>query len=137
MDGELVELHEEELLVFAGLARALVRLDGQFSQAEAECLEDLSTQLTRASDEQAGEAGPYRAGGATREPIGPDALYAAIDRASTAFPDDAALRGATRSVTRPEARLYIHAMLHALACADFATKSELDMLDWLAKEWSL
>ncbi len=138
-DDELVELSDEELLVFAGLARALVRLDGRFSAAEAGCLEDLSLQLTTARASQDGEAGPYRASASTdhREPLGPETLHAWLDRAAQHYPDDGALRDAVGTVERAEARLYIHAMLHALACADMATTSELDMLDWLATEWQL
>lgn len=136
MDDALVELSEQELLVFAGLARVLIRLDGQFSAAEAECLEELAGQLAAPGLGEPARRDPYR-GSPSRQPLGADGLYDALDEAARTYPDDAAVRASVRAVERPEARLYVHAMLHALARADLATRSELSMLDWLAEEWNL
>lgn len=132
---DLITLTEEELFVFAALARALIRLDGRFSPEEAACLRELGNHLAAPRVESDAD-GPYRGATAT-ELLGAEALMAVMERAGRAPSDDASLRDAARTITRPEARRDVHAMLYELACCDVADTRELALLDWLATEWGL
>lgn len=128
-----IELSNEELLVFCGLARLLVRLDGRFSTEEREVLETIGPELAVRSDVK---PDPYREG-PSRKDDGVDRFWRAMDEAARAFPDGEAVRRRASDVTRPGARQAIHAALFALAASDTIEGNEWALLEWLASEWDL
>ena len=120
---DVERLSESEALVLAGLLRQMIRADGRFTTEERQALSHVALEIA---------VGPPPA-----DAIGEVALYALMDRAAQKFATDGALRAAASTVTRPEIRAAIHAMLFEVAASDTITVNEAQVLDWLAETWEL
>lgn len=127
-------LTPDELLAFGGLARALVRADGQFTEEEAIALEEASADLFRSTTLT---GGTYRTPPTTDHDGDSAAVFELLERASVALPDDDAIRRAAKQVTRQFARELIFGILYEVAASDVISKSEWPLLDWLSKEWGV
>ena len=108
-DGlRLRDLEEHEALALGGLIRILIRLDGTFSEAERDALEEIGDDVGTADD-----------------------LWTMITRSSEELADDGAIRDKALAVTRPEARELIRYLLESVASVDSITLAEQQLLDWL------
>ncbi len=110
---ELSELTHDETLVLVGFMRVVIQADGQFSNAEREHVALVRTAL------------------------GTDRFTQAMLEATQAFPDNDALKRATKAVTRPGARHAIHDVLVKIAASDTITTEEEKPLRWLESWWEL
>lgn len=133
---DIDELSRSELIALAGLLRAVIRIDGRFSEAERDALAQVA-QMVAEEREGARRGGDTYRESNPLEPIGEDRLFAILEEAGTTLADDAAIRAAALAVTRPEARSAIHAAVTFVANVDVAARRELALLDWLAREWDL
>lgn len=133
---DIDELSRSELIALAGLLRAVIRIDGRFSEAERDALAQVA-QMVAEEREGARRGGDTYRESNPLEPIGEDRLFAFLEEAGTTLADDAAIRAAALAVTRPEARSAIHAAVTFVANVDVAARRELALLDWLAREWEL
>jgi len=120
---DVERLSESEALVLAGLLRQMIRADGRFTTEERQALAHVALEIA---------VEPASTGA-----IGEVALYALMDEAAQKFATDDALRAAASTVTRPETRAAIHAMLFEVAASDTITVNEAQVLDWLAETWEL
>lgn len=126
---ESERLTASEALILAGLLRQLIRADGHFTDPERLALAHVSNQVIVTESPSATGDGA--------SPLGEDALYAKIDEAAQAYASEDALRKAAFTVTRPEARAAIHALLFEVAASDTISVGEARVLDWLAEIWEL
>jgi hypothetical protein len=132
-------LSENEQLAFAGLVRALVRLEGGFSAAERKAIEDVGAELFLAHPGHV----PYRSAPADdtiddmERKLAVEALWAALDRAGQTFDGDEAIKQAALGVTDPAARAAIADALVAIASADSIDDGEQSLLDWVNTAWAL
>ncbi|MCZ7679605.1 MAG: hypothetical protein M5U28_12925 [Sandaracinaceae bacterium] len=101
--NDIDELSRSELIALAGLLRAVIRIDGRFSDAERDALAQVA-QMVAEEREGARRGGDTYRESNPLEPIGEDRLFAILDEAGTTLADDAAIRAAALAVTRPEAR---------------------------------
>lgn len=133
---EVERLTAPEALALGGLLRVLIRMDGRFTEAERDALSLVATSVALVED-AAVTSEAYRSGAKAPEPIGEERLYALIEQAGEELGDDAAIRAAALTVTRPAARASIHAMLFEVAASDVISAGESTLLDWLAEKWEL
>ncbi len=133
---EVERLTGPEALALAGLLRVLIREDGKFSEQERVALSLVATSFAQV-DEVDRAADSYRGSAEGLAPLGEERLYALIERAGEELGDDAAIRAAALTVTRPEARATIHALLFEVAASDVISNGESTLLDWLAEKWEL
>ncbi|MFW5739243.1 MAG: hypothetical protein ACOC1F_02635 [Myxococcota bacterium] len=126
-------LTDSELLVFCGLVRLLVRLDGSVSRQERAVLEQVGPELAaRGPDAES----PYRET-AEGQDDGTDRFWNAMARAADAFVDGDSVRRAAMEVARESARQDIYAALYTVAASDMITDPEWSLLDWLSSAWEL
>jgi hypothetical protein len=109
----LKDLSEEEQLALAALLRLLVRLDGQFSEAEQEALEEIALDF------------------------GEKRFWKVMDDAASKAPDEDGVRRAARAVTRRAACELIYGLLLTVAQSDVIQGRESSLLEWLKTEWKL
>ena len=109
----LKDLSDEELLAMAALLRLLVRLDGQFSDAEQEALQEIALDL-----------GEHR-------------FWKAMEDAGQRAPDEESIRHLTASVARRGARELIFGLVLGVAQSDVVQAGESSLLQWLKSEWKL
>jgi len=135
-------LTSDELLVFAGLARWLVRLDGTFSPEERTAIDEVAKDLLEAGGGDAA-GGPYRAqqvgrpAGEAAAAVDPEPIWALIERAGETLSDEPSLRKAAGGITRPEAREAIYDALFHIAASDVVSKPEWPFFDWLTELWEI
>ena len=110
---DLQDLTPENQLIVAGLLRRLVRLDGQFTAAEQETLQDLALSTGRKR------------------------FWSLMEQAGERFSSDESLRQAAMSVKDPEAREHIFGVLVRVAQADSLAEPEAQLLEWLREIWQL
>ena len=115
-------LTNEERLLLGALIRLMVRADGQFSEAEEAMISTIGDELTT-------EASATHDRGR--------ALWAAVSESAQHFPTDASFRAAIPTVTRPEARELIFAVLPGVASAETISLAARTILDALRLAWSL
>ena len=108
---KLEDLEDHEQLALGGLIRILIRLDGSFSEAEEEYLNQV-----------AAEVGTQ------------DELWKIISRSAQELPDDDAIKAKTLKVERTNARELIRYVLEAIARADTISLREQKLFDWLDDE---
>jgi hypothetical protein len=106
-------LGSEEQLVLAALLRLLVRLDGKFSDAEQEALENI------ASD------------------FGEKTFWQLMDEAGRQLPDEAAIRAGVGRVSSPDSRELIYKLVLGVAQSDLIQGREQGLLDMLRASWKL
>jgi hypothetical protein len=126
-------LTPDELLAFGGLARCLVRADGQFTEEEQTALEGASAELFRRTTPR---GGAYRTQRVEQEGDR-GAIFEVLQRAALALPDEDAVRRAAAGVTRPAARHLIYAVLRDVAASDVIATSEWPLLEWLSQTWGI
>lgn len=110
---ELGQLAPSDQLVLAALLRLLVRLDGQFSDAEQAALEDIALDF------------------------GEKTFWQLMDQAGRALPDDESIRKAASAVADPAARELIYARVLDVARSDTIQVREAGLLEWLQWAWKL
>jgi hypothetical protein len=130
---ELTELTEAELVVLAGLGRAMTRIDGRVTAEEQEAV--LSLRLN-VSEGVAKEGSPYR-GRVGTTPLEPDRWRTLLERAGETLDTEEKLQEAAMSVTRPEAREAIFALVAEIAIVDAVGTAEWRALEWLEERWDL
>ena len=108
---KLEDLEDHEQLALGGLIRILIRLDGSFSEAEEEYLNQV-----------AAEVGTQ------------DELWKIISRSAQELQDDDAIKAKTLQVKRTNARELIRYVLEAIARADTISLREQKLFDWLDDE---
>ena len=106
-------LGSEEQLVLAALLRLLVRLDGKFSDAEQEALEDIATDF------------------------GEKTFWQLMDEAGRRLPDEAAIRAGVGRVASADARELIYKLVLGVAQSDLIQGREQGLLDMLRASWQL
>lgn len=134
--SEIERLTSGELMAMAGLLRLLIRLDGQFTEAEREALSRVAGMVSEPL-EDAELGSPYRTSGAIVEPLGEKRLYEFLELAGEEFPDNDSVREAALLVKRAEAREAIYGVLFEVAASDMASLREPQLLDWLVGAWNL
>ncbi len=107
------DLDENEQLALAALLRLLVRMDGQFSQAEQEALQEIALDF------------------------GEKRFWKVMEEAASKAPDEARIRAVAQSVTRLSARELIYGAVLGVAMSDVIQGGETSLLDWLRAEWKL
>jgi tellurite resistance protein len=110
---DLSDLSHDETLVLVGFMRVVIQADGQFSDGERQHVALVRTAL------------------------GLERFHAAMIEATERFPDNDALKTATKAITRPEARRTIHDVLVTIAESDRLTPDEDKPLRWLESWWDL
>lgn len=111
---QLSDLSEEEQHVFGGLIRLLLRSDGDFSQAEETMVDSLGARI--------GD--------------GPGSLWNVISESAQNYPDDAQIRRAAPSVTRPAARDFMLGVLDEIAASDGLAQEETKLIEWVRTAWA-
>jgi len=106
------ELRAEDLLVLGGLARLMLRSDGDFS-------EDEEAAINRIGEAEGNER----------------ALWKPISDSAQAYPTDAEVRAVVGQVSSPDARARILSILETIAEADGVDSAETELLDWLREQW--
>lgn len=109
----LDDLTDDEQLAFGALLRAMVSLDGEFSDKEKAMFRVLADEL------------------------GHDAFWAMLDRASKEVKDARRTLALADGVTRPEARELLFYGLFATAKAGGEAKQEQALLEELRAKWDL
>ena len=107
------DLSPHEQLVLAALLRLAVRLDGKFSDAEREVLEDLALDF------------------------GEKTFWQLMDEAGRSLADDDSIRRAALGVESPEARQLIYSCVVNVVQSDSVQTREQGLLDWLVESWQL
>lgn len=130
-------LTEDEKLTFAGLVRALVRLDRSFSNAERAAIEDIGLELFRESPKTYKTSLKHKRDPEDEAPRPEDAVWDWIEVAGELVPDDDAARKAALATTRRSAQLEIYDALFAIASSDSVNEGEETLLDFLRKAWSI
>src|ERR1041384_2002353 len=69
--------------------------------------------------------------------LGEEEYRRLVDDADARLQDDAAVRAFLESITRQEARDTIYGLAFEAAASEALQDIETDMLDWLAKTWSI
>lgn len=111
--AKLEDMTHDEQLVFLGLLRILVRMDGEFSPEEGKAMHAVARRV--------GSADFWRGMTESQAVLhGPDQIFAAA-----------------REVSRDEVRRFVYECLHEVAAVDGIDPSEDQMLAWLRQEWSL
>ena len=110
---DVKHLKASDQLALAALLRLAVRLDGEFSQAEQEALEDVAID------------------------VGERSFWNLMDEAGRNLPDEESIRTAALAVTDPEARAAIYECVLHVARSDAIQTREMGLLEWLQKNWSL
>jgi uncharacterized tellurite resistance protein B-like protein len=110
---ELFQLTHEETLVLVGFMRVIIQADGEFSSSERDHV------------------------AIVRMALGEDRFHGAMVEAAERFPDNEALKAATKAIARPEARRAIHDVLVKVAESDRVTPEEDKPLRWLESWWDL
>lgn len=110
---EWQELTREERLVFAGLVRVLVRMDGTFSTDEVAAVQRVATSL------------------------GTKAFWAAMTESQSALPTVDDVVASVPEVKDPRTRTWMFAMLLEIANIDGFDPSEQQMLSWLGRTWQV
>lgn len=115
MDGEFgpKDLSPAEQLVLAALLRMAVRLDGKFSEAEREVLEDLALDF------------------------GEKTFWQLMDEAGRTLADDRSIRDAALGVENQPARELIFQLVWTVTSSDSVQSKEQALLDWLKESWQL
>jgi uncharacterized tellurite resistance protein B-like protein len=126
-------LSPDEQLAFAGLARMLIRADGEFTAEEQYVVEKVTAELVSGFTP---DGSPDRDRVVPPEPD-PEATWALIDRAGRELRDEAAALRAAERVTSPEAREAIYRALREIAEADVISEAEWPLLDSLARLWGI
>lgn len=109
----LKDLSDDEQLALAALLRLLVRLDGEFSEAEQEALEDIALDL------------------------GEKRFWQVMEEAAHRASDEDGVRRVALGVSRLSARELIYGLLLDVAQSDVIQGRETSLLDWLKREWKL
>lgn len=109
----LKDLTDDEQLTLAALLRLLVRLDGRFSEAEQEALQEIALDF------------------------GERRFWKVMEEAGTRAPDEDSIRRLTAGVSRAGARELLYGLLLAVAQSDVIQGSESSLLDWLRTQWQL
>lgn len=115
-DDELLDLKSlepGEQLALAALVRLMVRLDGKFTAAEQEALQDLALSM------------------------GERRFWQVMDEAAQRLPDDDSIRAAALNVVRPNAREVLYVALLRVAQSDAIQPREAGLLEWLRESWGL
>lgn len=99
--------------MLAALLRMAVRLDGKFSNAEREVLEDLAIDF------------------------GEKTFWQLMDEAARTMGDDGAIRDAALAIDNQAARELIFQLVWTVASSDSVQQREQAMLDWLRESWQL
>jgi hypothetical protein len=107
------DLSAPEQLVLAALLRMAVRLDGKFSDAEREVLEDLALDF------------------------GEKTFWQLMDEAGRSLADDEGIRRAALAVENPEARHLIYSCVVSVVQSDSVQSREQGLLDWLVESWRI
>ena len=110
---EWQNLTRDEQLVFAGLVRVLVRMDGTFSTEEVKAVHRVATEL------------------------GTKAFWAAMTESQNALPTVDDVIASVAEVTDPRTRTWMYALLLEVANVDGLDVSEQQMLMWLANTWQV
>lgn len=110
---ELRDLSDDELRVFVGLVREVVRADGDYSDGEKAFVAELS------------------------ERIGAARFQAAMDEVRAQLPKRALLKDAAKRIERKEARQVMFDELIRLAAVDGVEEPEVKPLSWLASWWDI
>ncbi len=108
----LDDLSQAEQVVLLALVGLMARADGSVSQDELELLEQIADE------------------------IGEERFEAARD-AAAALDDGKAILTAANQITRPEAREVVFELVYGIAVRDTIAESEAELLNQLAKLWSL
>ena len=108
------DLQDDERIALGGLVRMMIRSDGDFTEAEEETVNAVGERLLG----------------------GPGAMWRLISASAQACPDDAAIRAAADTVTRPEARTLIRDVLSEIAAGDEVSDEERALLAWLDERWA-
>lgn len=134
-------LTDAEKLALAGLLRIAIRLDGRVTPEERSTLDAIADELFAVPSEQKFTGNPFRSALTDPEHPGGDApaqaLGALMERAAKEFPDDEAVRGAARAVTRQEAREILYGAVFSIAASDTISNAEWSLLRWLESEWNI
>jgi len=109
----LSDLEPHERLAFAGLVRAMIRMDGEVTPDEAHAV----TKIANA--------------------VGAQQFWAAMKTAQECLASPAEVSKAAEQVTRPEVRAWALGELRKLADSDGLDISEDALLRWLARAWEL
>jgi hypothetical protein len=109
----LDDLTDEEKLAFGGLLRAMVSMDGTFSDDEKAMFRLLAKEL------------------------GEDDFWAMLERASKEVKDAGQLLALADEVTRPQARELLFYGVNATAQAGGVAEPEGQLLDELRAKWGL
>ncbi len=109
----LAELSDSERLALAGLIRLIVKADRNYSAGEADELAELADE------------------------IGADQFWAAMDRAASTFETSEQVRRSAAEVSRMDAKELIYGALLDIARNDAMSRSENELLEWLANTWGL
>jgi hypothetical protein len=109
----LRDLGESEQLALCALLRLLIRLDGQFSDAEQEALQEIALDF------------------------GERRFWQVMEDAASKAPDDESVRALALGITRPGVRELVYGVILHVAQSDVAQGRELGLLDWLRSEWKL
>jgi hypothetical protein len=123
------------MVAMIGLLRLAIRLDRRAAPEEVAAYRAILRAAGPPREAVDGDA-PYReaTAAAPEDDAGLAALEARADRELASAAD---VQAAARAVTRPAAREAIFAALADLAAADAIDASEAELLEWLAREWSL
>jgi len=109
----LDDLTDDEQLAFGALLRAMVSMDGTYSDEEKAMFKVLA------------------------EELGTEAFWAMLERASKEVKDAGQILALADDVTRPEARELLFYGLYATAQAGGVGKQETALLDELRGKWDL
>jgi hypothetical protein len=110
---DLKDLTDGEQLALAALLRLLVRLDGQFSDAEQEALGEIALDF------------------------GEKRFWKVMEDAAQNAPDGDAIRTLARGITRQPARDLIYGLVLGVAMSDVIQGGESTLLEWLRSEWKI
>jgi uncharacterized tellurite resistance protein B-like protein len=110
---EWQKLTHDERMVFAGLIRVLVRMDGTFSTDEVAAVQRVAKSL------------------GTRE------FWSAMTESQSAMPTVDDVVASVVQVKDPRTRTWMFAMLVEVANVDGFDPSEQQMLTWLGKTWQV
>jgi hypothetical protein len=124
-------LSPDEQLALGGLLRTLIRMDGQYTPAENEALEDV---LQEVLAEPQGFA--FRSPDTSQTPQ-TSLVWELLGRAARELPDEDSVRRAALAVTRPEARETIYSAVFTVAAADTIVDPEWRLLEWLKEIWQI
>jgi len=106
-------LGARDQLVLAALLRLLVRLDGKFSDAEQDALEEIAMDF------------------------GEKSFWQLMDEAGRTLPDEQNIRVSAAGVTDTGARRLIFDVILRVAQSDTIQVREQGLLDWLRSTWQL